>query len=350
MAEPPQLEPTPLVSVLVPIRNEADFIERCMRSLLACAYPRDQLEIIVVDGMSDDGTRDVVQGVAGEDPRVRLIDNPARVVPHGMNRGIRAARGAVIVRVDGHAEVEPDFIQAVVDALRAHPECWCVGGPIETTNPSFVGRTIAGVMSTPIGVGDSRFRLGNYEGYVDTAAFPAYPRWVFDRIGMFDEELIRNQDDEFNARLIQRGGRIWLSPRIRSRYYARTSLRKLWRQYYQYGFWRIRTIQKLGRPATIRQTVPLLFVTTLLVLVIGALLWWPFRWLLAAYVALYAAGLLVGALQVARRAGLGSFLLAPLVAMILHFGYGFGSLIGVVWFVILRRRSRLRPEQHAMSR
>lgn len=340
----------PFVTVILPVRNEADFIARCLQSLQASDYPADRMEFLVVDGMSDDATRTIVQEIAARDPRVRLLDNPERIAPHAMNRGVRAARGAIIIRVDGHAEVEPDFVRQSVAVLQVHPECWCVGGPIQTINADFVGQTIAAAMSTPVGVGNAMFRLGNYEGYVDTIAFGAYWRWAFDKAGMFDEELVRNQDDEFNARLIQRGGKIFMSQCIRSRYYPRTSLRKLWRQYYQYGFWRIRTIQKLGKPASLRQLAPLLLVAGMGVLALAALVWGPARWLFAGTVALYLLGLLVGAVQVARRAGLRSFLLAPIVFILLHWGYGLGSLKGVLWFVILRRGPAQQPQDHALSR
>jgi glycosyltransferase involved in cell wall biosynthesis len=343
---PPAL---PTVSVLVPIRNEADFIARCLRSLLDSDYTGD-LEILVIDGMSDDGTRAIVEQAAQSEPRIHLLDNPHRIVPHAMNIGIRVARGDIILRVDGHAEVPADFVRRSVQVLQEHPECWCAGGQIETIGPTLVGRTIAAAMSTPVGVGNAMFRLKDYEGYVDTIAFGAYWRWVFDRIGLFDEELVRNQDDELNARLIQRGGKIYMSRSIRSRYFPRTNLRKLWRQYFQYGFWRIRTIQKLGRPATPRQVVPLVFVVLLILLVIGGALWSPLRWACGAYVAAYGLGLGAGSLQVARRAGMASFFLAPVVFAILHFAYGLGSLKGVIWFVLLRRGSLQRPEEHALSR
>ena len=341
---------TPLVSVICPIRNEADFIERCLGTVLASDYPRERLEVIVVDGLSDDGTREIVTRLAAEDTRLRLIDNPQRIVPFAMNRGIRESKGAVIIRVDGHAEVEPDFVRQSVAVLQRQSEAWVAGGPIETISTTYVGRTIAGAMSTPVGVGDSAFRLGTAEGFVDTIAFGAHWRWVFDKIGLFDEELVRNQDDEFNARLIQHGGKIYMSQSIRSRYYPRSSLKKLWRQYYQYGFWRIRTVQKLGQPASARQMVPLAFVSGLVLLIVAALIWPPLGWLLAVYAALYVLGLLGGSIQVAQRTGLSSFFLAPWVFAILHFAYGIGSLKGLLWWVLLRRGPAVRPEEHAMSR
>lgn len=327
----------PFVTVVVPIRNEADFIAECLQSILNNKYPQEKLEVIVVDGQSNDGTREIVQQLIATDPRVSLLDNPERIVPYAMNRAIDAARGDVITRVDGHADVAEDFIANSVRVLQERPDCWCAGGSIDSISYTQVGQIIAACMSTPVGVGNAHFRLRDYEGYVDTIAFGSYWRWVFDRIGKFDEELVRNQDDELNARLIMNGGRIYMSRSIQCRYYPRTSLQKLWRQYYQYGFWRIRTIQKLGRPATFRQMVPMLFVIALLVLSLAAIALPIARVALLLYTGIYLIALGIGAIQVGRRTGLRGFILAPVVFMILHFGYGLGCLSGIIRFVIFKR-------------
>ncbi len=347
MTAPPE---QPKVSVVMPIRNEAGFIERCIRSVLDNDYPPDRLEVLVVDGISDDGTREIVRRLADETGRVRLLDNPHRIVPHAMNLGIAEARGDIILRVDGHAEVAGDFIRHSVEELAAHPEAWCAGGPIETVNSTVVGRAVAAAMSSPVGVGNARFRLGDYEGYVDTLAWGAYWKWVFDRIGPFDEELVRNQDDELNHRLIQAGGKIWMSPRIRSRYFPRVSLRKLARQYYQYGFWRIRTMQKRGQPATLRQLAPLVFVLIWVALIAATLIWRPMGWGLLGFAAMYIAGLLLGAVDVLRRSGPAEALLAPVVFAILHFAYGAGELAGIWAFFIRRRGGRMNASGWDPSR
>ena len=340
----------PLVTVVLPIRNEADFIERCLLSVLDSDYPADCMEIIVVDGMSDDGTREIVERLKARDARIKLLDNPCRVVPHAMNAGIIESRGEIIVRIDGHATVAQNFVRNCVQALQEHAEAWCVAGPVETISETFVGKAIAGAMTSPVGAGNAAYRLGNYEGYVDTVLYPTYWRWVFDKIGMFDEELVRNQDDELNLRVILGGGKIYLTPKIRSAYYARTSLRKLARQYFQYGYWRARTIQKHRRPATLRQIAPLLFVLSWFVLVLASLAWPPAVWALLGFAALYGLGLLAGVAAVTRRCGIGAGLLSPILFAILHFAYGIGSLKGVLWFVILRRGPAVRPEEHALSR
>jgi glycosyltransferase involved in cell wall biosynthesis len=333
----------PVVSVIVPIRNEADFIRRCLESILANDYPADKLEIIVVDGMSTDGTCEILAEMAGRDSRLRVLNNPSRIVPHAMNAGIRAASGAVIVRVDGHAEVDKDFLLQSVLALKGTPEAWCAGGPVETISRGWVGNSIAESMKSPMGVGDAHFRLGDRDGYVDTLAFGAYWRWVFDRIGMFDEELVRNQDDELNFRIIDAGGKIFLSRKIHSVYYSRSSLSRLARQYYQYGFWRIRTIQKHGKPATLRQVIPLGFVLFWLGMVAASLIWKPLVWVLSGFALLYLAWLIAGMVEVWRRSGFKNATLSPIVFAILQFGYGLGSLHGVIWWILLRRGTTGAP-------
>ncbi len=343
-------ETLPFVSIVMPIRNEADFIERSIKSILNQDWPSEQMEILVVDGMSDDDTGEIVKELSRKDKRIKILDNPRRIVPTAMNTGLRAARGDLFIRVDGHAEVAPDFIRESIKCLHEHPDAWVVGGYIETVASDYTGRVIASAMRSPIGVGNSRFRLGDYEGWVDTLAFGTHHRWIVDKIGYFDEELVRNQDDEFNLRIILAGGKIWMSKSIKSKYFSRGSLRKLWRQYFQYGFWRIRTLQKHKRPATLRQLVPLLFVLSLLLLGLAGVLWRPFWILLGFEAALYGIGLSAGAFDVGRKTGWRHAPLAPLVFVILHFGYGLGSLWGIVRFLILKRYGIKKPEEIQMSR
>jgi glycosyltransferase involved in cell wall biosynthesis len=340
----------PFITIIMPIRNEADFIERALRSVLDNDYPGERMEILVVDGMSDDGTREIVASLSKQDSRIKILDNPKRITPAAMNIGIKAARGDLFIRIDGHVEIPADFITKSIKCLHEHPQAWVAGGYIKTVADSFVGQAIAAAMQSPIGVGNSRFRLGDYEGWVDTLAFGAHHKWVVDKIGYFDEELVRNQDDEFNLRIILAGGKIWMSKSIHSTYFARGSLRKLWKQYLQYGFWRIRTLQKHKRPASFRQLVPLLFVLSLLLLGFAGFLWKLFWILLLIESALYVLALVIGSLDVWHKSGWRCAVLSPVVFIILHFAYGLGSLWGVVRFSILRSRGLKKPEQMQISR
>ena len=323
----------PLVSVIIPARDEARFIEQDIRSVLANDYPADRLEVVVVDGMSDDGTGDIVRRIAGEEPRVRYMTNPGRITSTALNIGLRASKGEVFLILGGHAVVTPTFIRLSVQTLREHPEAWCAGGCIKTVCHNYTGRCISAAMSTPVGIGNNRFRLGSYKGFVGTVAYGAYWRWVVDKIGYFDEQLVRNQDNDFNQRIILAGGKVYLESDIESSYYCRDSLAKLTRQYYEYGFWQIRVLQKHRRPLKPRQIVPLLFVTTLLVGLVSAFLWRPLRFHLAGLAILYAAVLLAGVVDVTRRKDIRHAILAPPVFMILHFGYGIGNLAGIWRFI-----------------
>jgi glycosyltransferase involved in cell wall biosynthesis len=320
--------------VVIPARDEARFIEQDLRSVLANDYPADRIEVIVVDGMSGDGTGEIVRKIAGEDRRVQCMSNPERITSTGLNIGVRASKGEVVIILGGHAIVTPSFIRLSVRALREHPQAWCAGGCIKTISENYTGRCISAAMSTPVGVGNAMFRLGSYKGYVATVAYGAYWRCVFESIGYFDEQLVRNQDNDFNQRIILAGGKIYLDSDIESSYYSRESLRGLARQYYEYGFWQIRVLQKHRRPMKLRQIVPLLFLSTLLTGMVSAFLWQPLRFYLAGLVAVYASVLLVGVVDVARRKGIAQALLAPVIFVILHFGYGIGNLVGIWRFII----------------
>ena len=334
----------------MPVRNEAGFIENAIESILRNKYPHDRLEIIVADGYSTDGTPEMVSRISARDARVRLIENPGKIVSTGLNLALRAIKGEVFIRIDGHAEIPDDFIANSVRCLQEHPEAWVAGGYWKTVSSGLVGRTISTATQSPIGVGNSMHRLGNFDGWVDTLAYGAHHKWVLDKVGYFDEQLVRNQDDDFNLRVHLAGGRIWMSSRIWSTYYARSSCKKLWRQYYQYGFWRIRTIQKHRTPASLRRLAPMLLVLSLIFLTVAGFAWSGFHWLLLVEVMVYCLGLLYGAVGVGRQEGLMSAVLAPVIFVILHFAYGLGCLWGIVRFVIFRGMGLPKPEQYSLSR
>ena len=340
----------PFVTVIIPCRNEEAFIERTVGSILKSDYPKDKMEIFVVDGMSDDRTREIIENMRRKDQRVKLLDNIGRVVPHALNIGIKASKADLFTIVGGHAEVPTDFIKNSVDTLFANPEAWIVGGYIENVADGYVANAIAGAMRSPCGVGNAMFRLGDYEGWVETLAFGMHHRWVIDKIGYFDETLVRNQDDDFNARILLGGGKIWMSKSIRSKYYTRSSLKNLWRQYYQYGFWRIRTIQKHKKPASLRQLLPLLLVSSFIVL--GGLsfihVWIYYLFILE--VGGYAFGLILGACDVARKTGVQYAPLVPFIFLILHFGYGLGMIWGIVRFIIFKGKGLAKPAEFKLSR
>jgi succinoglycan biosynthesis protein ExoA len=329
----------PTVSIIVPCRNEKDHIHACLRSILAQAWPPDDLEIIVADGMSDDGTRDILKQFAEEDSRLRVIDNPAQIVSTGLNAAIRVARGAVIIRMDAHTEYAADYIRQCVAVLR-ETGADNVGGPARTKHRGYVQSAICAAYHSPFAVGGVRFHQVAYEGFVDTVPYGCWPRTLFDQIGLFDEELIRNQDDELNLRLTRMGGKIWQSPRIQSWYTPRRSLRSLFRQYMQYGYWKIRVIQKHRLPASVRHLVPGFFVLALMGLPFIAL-WWPVAaWAWLGLVGVYSVCTSAVSLRVAARQQWHLLPLLPLVVACYHVSYGYGCLRGVWDFVILQRGSQ----------
>jgi glycosyltransferase involved in cell wall biosynthesis len=338
----------PMISVIVPCRNERNWIANCMQSILDNDYPPDRLEVLVVDGMSHDGTRQVIESFVAKCPRIRLVSNEKKITPAAMNLGIAAARGSVIVRMDAHVEYPRNYISSLVKLLE-QSGADNVGGVCQTlpANNSAVAKAIAIGMSHPLGVGNSHFRIGAAEDrWVDTVPFGCYRRDVFDRVGLFDEQLVRNQDDELNLRLIKHGGRILLSPRIVSKYFVRDSLAKLWRMYYQYGYFKPLVVRKIGEVMTLRQLVPPLFVLCLGVTALASvisLMALPGPWKLVAPLAfVLTAGsylLAVGACSAGAARSYGVAVAVALVGVFptLHMSYGIGYLQGVVDFLLLRR-------------
>lgn len=335
----PQDEQLPTTSIIMPIRNEAGFIERSLEAVLTQDYPADRLEVLVVDGMSDDGTREIVQGILTGNQRARMLDNPQCIVPTALNTGLAEAQGEIIIRVDGHAVIESDYVARCVQALE-ETGADCVGGSIHTVATTPAAQAIALAMGSPFGVGGARFRTTHNQAmWVDTLAFGAYRREVFDRVGLFDEELVRNQDDEFNYRLREAGGRIWLDPRIRSTYYARSTFGSLWRQYYQYGYWKVRVFQKVPGSAQLRHWVPPLFVLALAGGLLAALLIPILRPFYLTGLVLYALASLAASAHIATSAGWRHLWRLPLAFATLHLAYGLGFWAGVAHFGLPRGKA-----------
>ncbi len=312
----------------MPVRNEKRYIERSLGAVLAQDYPRDRLEILIADGMSDDGTRQLIERLA-EGRDVRVIDNPRGIVAPGLNAVIAEARGEIIVRVDGHCEIGPGHVRRAVEYLQDE-DIAGAGGPVETVGETPLARAIAAAMSSRFGVGDSAFRTGTAEPvHADTIPFPAYPRSVLEAAGPFDEELVRNQDDEYNYRLRGMGGKLLLAPDLGSRYYSRAGLRSLARQYFQYGFWKVRVMQKHPRQMRLRQFAPPLLAGGL---VLGALAAAWTLLLLAVVGGPYLLALLAASLWATRSTPSRSWPLLPAIFAALHLGYGSGFLWGLLRF------------------
>ncbi|HTR97345.1 MAG TPA: glycosyltransferase family 2 protein, partial [Candidatus Acidoferrales bacterium] len=316
----------PLVSIVLAVRNEARHIQRALDSVSAQDWPYGRLEILVVDGGSTDGTIAIVDRFVARDPRVRRLANPAGHVAAGLNAGLAAARGDVVVRVDGHCRVPANYVRAGVEALRAGL-AECAGGPVRTLGEGFVGRAIALAMSTPFGVGGARFRWAREAGEVDHVPFGVWRREVFERLGGFDPALVRNQDDEFSDRLRRAGGRIRLLPGAAVDYWCRSSLPALARQYFGYGFWKVRVIRRRGGwPSSPRHLAP---AALLLALVLGSALALGTGRIVFALAApgLEASFLAVATLVTLARKRDASALLLPAAIATMHLAYGAGFLL-----------------------
>ncbi len=321
---------TPTVSIVIPVRDEERFIEECLASVLAQDYPADRIEILLVDGMSTDRTRELAAAVLTEriaDGSARILDNPRGIAPTAMNIGISASTGDVVVRADGHTVLPPDYVRRSVEVLQ-ETGSQCVGGAIRTLGSGAVGRAIAAAQSSRFGVGGVAFRTGrSTAGPVDTVPFGAWPRGLFERIGTFDEELVRNQDDELNFRIVQAGGTVWYDPAICTDYFSVPSLRRFWRQYFQYGEYKVRVAQKRGGFASVRHVVPATFVVTTAASVLLAVGRREPRWALAA-LGPYAIANGAASIAAARRAQAHPVRVA-LAFAVLHTSYGTGFLAGI---------------------
>lgn len=327
----------PRVSIIVPCRNEIDHIEKTIKSILVQQSPIGGFEVIVADGASDDGTRNILMKLAKDDTRLRIVNNHGQIVSTGLNAAIRESRGSIIIRMDAHTEYAPDYVRRCVEVLQT-TGADNVGGPARTKAMNYAQAAISAAYHSRFSVGGARFHNVNYEGPVDTVTYGCWHRRVFDRVGFFDEELVRNQDDEFNLRLKRAGGKIWQSPLIRSWYSPRASLIRLFKQYMQYGYWKVRVIQKHKIPAAIRHLIPSSFVLMLTVLPILSFHWRPALSTWIALIGLYAISNVAASFVTASRWGWKLFPILPLVFAAYHFGYGYGFLLGILDFILLRHR------------
>jgi succinoglycan biosynthesis protein ExoA len=317
---------TALVSVIIPCYNERDTIGLLLQAIEAQTYPLDRMEVVIADGMSEDGTRDVVTTYAQTHPKlsIRLVDNPDRIIPAALNRAIDAAQGDVIVRLDAHSIPRPDYVERCVEIM-AETGAANVGGcwEIQPSDKRWISKSIAVAAANWLGAGDARYRISGQPGEVDTVPFGAYRREWIQRVGPFDETLLTNEDYEFNVRLRKAGGIIWFDPSIRSIYFSRAGLISLARQYWRYGYWKARMLRRYPGSLRLRQALPFLFVLTLLVFIIAV----PFislaGLLLSIQLTLYV-GItgVAGLLEAFRRQDLALLIGFPLAIWTMHIAWG----------------------------
>jgi succinoglycan biosynthesis protein ExoA len=333
-------------SVVVPIRNEEKYIATCLQSLLRQSIPCDSYEIIVVDGRSSDRSREIVEGIQHDFPNVRCLDNPAAIAPVAMNIGIRDARGKVIIRADGHNFYPPTYIENCIKYLE-QTGADNVGGPWLTVpaDKTFGAGLVAAILSNPFGVGGSRFRTSQADGFVETVPFGAFRRELFDRIGLYNEKLVRNQDNELNARILAAGGKIYQTSALQTEYHPVSTFSALLTQIYKTSQWHVFSIRENKRSMGFRHLAPAGFVLVLLALIGMS---WLSRLSLIALISFLAVYLLAGfyvAVGRRREWRWGIVCIMPFATLCFHFAYGLGTLAGLRYLFKAPPSSPIRSGQ-----
>ncbi|HEX2993259.1 MAG TPA: glycosyltransferase family 2 protein [Anaerolineales bacterium] len=317
------------MSIIIPCYNEQSTIRLLLEALHAQTYPRAGMEVVIADGLSTDGTRDVIAAFQKDFPDlcVRVVDNAKRSIPSGLNRAIDAARGEIVLRLDGHSQPYPDYIQNSILAHEAGRGT-NIGGiwEIRSGAETWIAKSIAAAAAHPLGVGDALYRHTKQAAEVDTVPFGSFRRALIDQVGLFDESLLTNEDYEFNARIRKSGGKVWLDPSIRSVYFSRSTLRELMRQYWRYGFWKWRMLRRYPDTLRWRQALPPLFVISLVALAILSIFIPLAGVLLAGELLLYFSIMILAGCYAAfqqRQAYLIAGLPLAIAAMHLSWGSGF---------------------------
>lgn len=322
----------PTVSVVIPMYNEERYIENCVDSLLNQDYPIDKIEAILVDGMSTDTTRDIVyEKYTSKYSFITMIDNPERSVQYALNYGIKAAKNEYIVRFDAHSEYATDYVSKCIE-YHQKTDADNIGGPNIVMGRTPVQKAIAAAYYSEFALGGGRNHIEGYEGYSDTVSFGSFLKSTAEKLNYFDEDLTLNEDDDFNFRLIEQGGKVYITPEIRSTYYPRDNYRALFKQYYLYGLWKVAVIKKHKKPARLSHLVPLMF---FLFVTLGAVLSFVipyFSWFYLGILTLYAViDFIVSFSSKHIDTIVGKWRLAW-VHFILHFSYGFGFFVGIFKF------------------
>jgi succinoglycan biosynthesis protein ExoA len=334
----------PVVTLIIPMLDERRRIRGCLESILAQDYPLDRVEILLVDGRSTDGTREIAREIMAANPQVAisLIDNEKRIPAAAMNLGILRARGTYVLRLDAHCEAAPDFIRKTIEVLD-RTGAGCVGGSVTSVGEGRTARAVALAMSSRFGVGNAHFRYAREERTVDAVAYGAYRRAIFDEIGLYDEDLVYSEDNELNDRLTRMGRKVVLSPEIRVRYYTRETLPALWQQYFRYGRGRTRYMVRAPSSIRLRHLAPLALLAFLQITLLLGFFDERFWLAMLGVLGLWLVSAVIATLRIGPARGGDALALLPLAFACQHFGYGAGQCAG--FFSLSRRsyRSRLTP-------
>lgn len=318
------------ISIIIPCRNEKSFIENCINSLFNQTYSSSNFEIIVVDGLSSDGTIEILTQLKVRYKNIRVFSNEKTYTPHALNIGIKNAFGKYILILGAHSEYDKDYVLNCVRVLETRPDVDCSGGPITQKGKNFFGIATAIAMSSLLGVGNVNHRQSDYEGYAEMACFPMFRKSVFDEIGLYDERLINNQDDELCFRLKKNHRKVYLTKRAKSIYYVRDNYKTLFKQYYNYGFWRIAVLKKHKIPISYRQQIPFMFYTMIIIMfIVGIVI---NKAIVSLVIPLFYILILclfsLSKIRAEKRIGI--ILNIPIAIIIIHFAYAFGFLAGIL--------------------
>lgn len=324
------------VSIVIPSRNEESCIANCLDSLVNLDYPKNLLEVIICDGLSTDTTQEIVAEYEKKYPFIKLLINSKQTTPFAMNLGIENSTGDIIVIMGAHTELLPDYINACLDAFTINPAIGCVGGIVKNIPENSKSEIISLAMSSSFGVGNAHFRTGNNEGYVDTLGPGAYKREVFEKAGLIDIELARNQDDEFNYRIGKKGYLIYLFGKTVAKYFVRASFSKLFRQYYQYGYWKVYVNKKHKTITSARQLVPFLFVCFLIT---GIFVSFIHIYLFFGYILVLLLYLVMAfAAAFSKTKNIVNVFKVVYAFVVLHISYGTGYLNGLIRFFVFKKK------------
>jgi len=313
----------PIVTVIIPCRNEFNYIEKSVTSIVNQKDLPGEIEIIVVDGLSNDGTREQLEKLQLEFPNLKVIDNLKRTTPFALNLGIKEAHGEFVCIMGAHSVYAEDYLFNSIKLMEKYPEASCVGGPITSEGKTNFGKAVAIAMSSLIGVGNAKHRFPQYEGYAEMACFPVFRKEVFSQIGLYDESLVRNQDDEFCSRLTSSGRKVYISPSVKSIYYVKATPSKLFKQYFYYGLYKPMALNKVKTKIKIRHLVPFIFMIYLLSLPLAYM--FPLWFLpIILYILAISWNFLRAKLKVKSKLYL--FIIFPII----HISYGIGFILGIL--------------------
>lgn len=327
------------ISIVIPCRNEAPFIKECIDAIYDSNISTDVIiDVFITDGMSTDGTREIIIELQKKYPSLHLIDNVKQLTPYAFNLGIQASDFDYLQIIGARHIISQNYLSKSLEILESDKNIWCVGGRLQNEFINETGKIVAAAMATTFGMGLGNFRTLEKSGFTDTVTSPMYPKFVFEKIGYFDEDLVRNQDDDFNYRVTSAGGKVYFCSEISLKYYVRGSFPGLWKQFFQYGYWKVFVNRKHKAVTTFRQLIPPLFVSYLAVLPLISLFSWKIGLLASIPLLLYAMLAVLFTFKVIAKDTTLPFLKVLQTFLILHVSYGLGYLRGILDFFILRKK------------